>query len=56
VFFPFGENSRTERAYNKALAKVPGATALTDVTLQENWFWYGFGTLRIVTISGEAVK
>ena len=54
--FPIRENSRTARAYNSALAKAPGATALTNVTLQENWYWYLFGTFRSVTISGEAVK
>lgn len=53
---PIGENSRTTRAYNNALAKAPGATALTNVTLQENWYWYYLGTLRVITISGEAVK
>ena len=56
AFFPIGENTRTKRAYKMALAKAPGATALTDVTLQENWYWYGLGTVRITTINGEAVK
>ncbi len=56
AFFPIGENTRTKRAYKAALAQAPGATALTDVTLQENWYYYGLGTMRIVTISGEAVK
>lgn len=56
ALIPIGENSRTRRAYNNALAKAPGATALTDVTLQEDWYWYYLGTLRVVTISGEAVK
>jgi len=54
--FPIRSNSRTERAYQRALSGAPGATALTDVTVQENWFSYGLGTVRIVTISGEAVK
>ena len=53
---PIRENSRTIRAYNSALAKAPGATALTDVTLQENWYWYALGVFQVVTISGEAVK
>lgn len=53
---PIKENSRTMRAYNRALAQAPGATALTDVTLQENWYTYGLGTLNVVTVSGEAVK
>lgn len=54
--FPILINSRTERAYADALAKAPGATALVDVTLQEDWLWYYLGTLTTVTISGEAVK
>ncbi len=53
---PIRENSRTERAYNDALAQAPGAKALMDVTIQENWYWYYLGTIRCVTITGEAVK
>lgn len=55
-FIPIGTNSRTKRAYQQALAQRPGAKALIDVTLQENWFWYYLGTVRTVTITGEAVK
>lgn len=54
--FPIAANSRTERAYAAALAKAPGATALMDVTLRENWYAFYLGTLQVVTISGEAVK
>ena len=53
---PAGLNSRVQRAYDNALASVPGATALTSVTLQESWYWWVFGTARHVTITGEAVK
>jgi hypothetical protein len=53
---PLGLNSRVERAYERALASVPGATSLTDVTMQENWYWWVLGTVRCVTISGEAMK
>ena len=53
---PIGENSRTRRAYANALANAPGATSLTNVTLQEDWNWWFLGTSKIVTISGEAVK
>ena len=56
AIFPILLNSRTERAYADALAKAPGATALVDVTIQEDWYWYFFGTISTVTISGEAVK
>ena len=55
-FIPMGLNSRTERAYQAALAKAPGATALTDVTIQENWYWFVLIIWRQVTITGEAVR
>lgn len=55
-FIPIGLNGRYERAYNYALASVPGATALIDVTLKEDWFWWVIGTARCVTITGEAIK
>lgn len=54
--FPIGTNSRTRRAYERALAQRPDAKALMDVTLQEDWIWYYLGTVRTVTITGEAVK
>lgn len=55
-FVPMGANSRIDRAYNNALASVPGATGLTDVTIQENWYWWLIGTARCVTVNGEAIK
>jgi hypothetical protein len=53
---PMGLNSRVENAYIDALNKVPGATSLTNVTMQEDWFWWLIGTARCVTVSGEAIK
>lgn len=55
-FVPMGINGRYERAYNIALASVPGSTGLVDVTIQENWAWWLIGTSRCVTINGEAIK
>jgi hypothetical protein len=55
-FFSFDMNSRWERAYADALAKAPGATALRDVTIREDWYWLILVTLRVVTIRGEAVR
>jgi hypothetical protein len=55
-FIPMGLNSRMQRAYDEALSKAPGATGLKNVTLQENWYWFFIGTMRCVTITGEAVK
>lgn len=55
-FIPMGLNSRVERAYNNALDSVPGATALVDVTVKEDWMWWLIGTGRCVTVTGEAIK
>ena len=55
-FIPMGINSRVENAYNNAVASIPGATGLIDVTIQENWTWWFVTTSRCVTISGEAIK
>jgi hypothetical protein len=55
-FIPIMLNSRIDRAYEKALQSELGATALIDVTIKEDWFWWVLGTARTVTISGEAIK
>ncbi len=55
-FIPMGANSRVQRAYDRAVASVPGATGLIDVTLDESWFWWIIGTGRTVTVSGEAIR
>ncbi|MDP3438849.1 MAG: hypothetical protein Q8R95_04565 [Azonexus sp.] len=55
-FVPMGINGRVENAYADALSKVPGATSLTNVTIQEDWFWWLIGTARCVTLTGDAVK
>lgn len=55
-FIPMGLNSRVYRAYDNAVASVPGATGLIDVTLDESWFWWVIGSARTVTISGEAIR
>lgn len=55
-FIPAGLNSRVERAYNNALENKPGAKSLVNVTVQEDWYWWFFGTARCVTVKGEAVQ
>jgi len=55
-FIPILLNSRGERAYQKALASVPGATALIDVTMQEDWYWLVAFSMRCVTCTGEAIR
>lgn len=55
-FIPMVLNSRVERAYQRALESVPGATSLINVELQEDWYWWVIGTARCTTISGEAIR
>ena len=55
-FIPILLNSRVERAYNKAVRSVPGATALVNVRLEEFWVAYYIGTTRCVTITGDAIR
>jgi hypothetical protein len=55
-FIPMGLNTRFHRAYDNAVASVPGATGLVDVTIEESWFWWVIGTARAVTITGEAIR
>lgn len=49
-------NKRVENAYQNAVDSVPGATALLNVTMQENWFWWVLGSTKCVTITGEAIR
>ena len=55
-FVPMALNSRVENAYQRAVASVPGATGLINVTFQEDWYWWVIGTARCVTVTGEAIK
>jgi len=54
-FIPALLNSRVERAYAAALKSVPGAVALVDVEMDEEWYWFILGTMRCVNIRGEAI-
>ena len=53
---PMGLNSRVERAYAEALASVPGATSLINVSVREDWYWWVLGTARCVMVEGEAIR
>jgi hypothetical protein len=55
-FIPYGWDDRAPTAYREAVAGVPGATALADVTIQEDWIWWAVGTSRKLTVRGQAVK
>lgn len=53
---PIGLNSRVERAYQEALASVPGATSLVNVSIVEDWQWLLVVTMRCTTVTGDAIK
>jgi len=55
-FIPMGLNARVESAYQEAVASVPGATALINVSISEDWSWWFVGTSRCTKISGDAIK
>jgi hypothetical protein len=55
-FIPWGWDQRAQTAYGKAVASVPGATSVSDVTIQEDWTWWLLATSRKLTVRGEAVK
>ena len=52
---PIGQNGRFEGAYNQAVTKIPGATRLVDVTIQERWFWAFVLTGYKFRVKGTAV-
>lgn len=53
---PIALNGRVESAYQAALASVPGATSLINVSISENWAWLVLGTQRCTTVRGDAIK
>ena len=55
-FLPIMVASRVDRAYDRALQSVSGATAIRDVTIQDDWLWPVVGFYICTTISGEAVR
>ncbi len=55
-FFAFGASDRLVRARDDAIASVPGATALVDVTLQERWAYYLLFSRRCAIVRGEAIR
>jgi hypothetical protein len=53
---PMGLNGRVESAYQEAVKSVPGATALINVSITEDWAWMVFATQRCTTVRGDAIK
>lgn len=54
--FAYGGADRLERARDAAVASVPGATGLLDVSLQERWAYYGLFSRRCAIVRGEAFR
>ena len=55
-FMPIMLNSRLDRATADAVASVPGATRLTNVAIEETWFYWVLGMTRCVIVTGDATK
>ena len=55
-FFEFGASDRLVRARTAAVASVPDATGLVDVTLQERWAWWGLFSRRCAIVRGDAIR
>jgi hypothetical protein len=51
-----GMRTRVRDAYDAAVAGVPGATALIDVTFQERWSYGIILSEHCVAIRGEAIR
>jgi len=51
-----GGSDRLERARAAAVDSVPGATGLLDVSLQENWSYWGLFSRRCAVVRGEAIR
>lgn len=55
-FFAFGASDRLLRARNAAIASVPDATGLVDVTLQERWAYFVLFSRRCAIVRGDAIR
>jgi hypothetical protein len=53
---PIMAPSRFERAYQAAVKSVSGATALANVTMEEDWYFALFGSVYCTTITGEGIR
>jgi hypothetical protein len=55
-FAPMALNGRVQSAYDAALASVPGATSLINVSISDDWVWMVFATRKCTTVRGDAIK
>jgi hypothetical protein len=51
-----GGTDRLARARAAAVASVPGASGLLDVSLQERWSYWGLFSQRCAIVRGEAFR
>jgi hypothetical protein len=54
--FAIGASDRLQRAREAAIASVPGATGLVDVTLQERWSYWGLFSRRCAIVRGDGIR
>jgi hypothetical protein len=54
--FAFGAAERLQRARDAAIASVPDATGLVDVTLQERWAYWLLFSRRCAVVRGDAIR
>jgi len=55
-FLAFGASDRLVRARDAAIASVPDATGLVNVTLQERWAYWGLFSRRCAIVCGDAIR
>ena len=48
-------NDRATRAYAEAV-RAAGATALTDTTVEDSWYFAVIGTLLCSEVTGQAIR
>ncbi len=54
--FEFGARDRLERARDAAIASVPGATGLVNVTLEDRWAYWLLFSQRCAIVRGDAIR
>jgi hypothetical protein len=54
-FIPINQNARFNNAYQDAITKL-GGTCLTDIVVEESWFWAWVLNGYTFTVKGTVVK
>jgi hypothetical protein len=53
---PIASNARFSRAYRRAVASVPGAIGLRDVTIRDEWTFIVIGLRWCASVEGTAFQ